>query len=284
MRPMDNWARKVENLADVPKIFRDAAAAEFDGKQPYALFAPAERWGWRKIHPKFLCLSRDAVSCLELDRSGVTKRTFPFGGVICVERGRILLHAWLKVSGSGEGAATAAMVEFNSVVEDLFHPIANTIRTAAAGIPPAGEEALREERRKLDFIVEASYKFANFAKLSLLPGEQVLEAVFAPEIRPRGFLGGLRLSIPAHLAVLTDREFILIEDEHHRGSGAAYGGIWRYVPLGKIEEFRLNGDGDGYLTLSARLAGGSYLDSRFSAASGEELQRLVEAYMRNRVS
>ena len=43
MRPMDNWARKVENLADVPKIFRDAAAAEFDGKQPYALFAPAER-------------------------------------------------------------------------------------------------------------------------------------------------------------------------------------------------------------------------------------------------
>ena len=281
MRPTDTWARKIGDLGSVPKIFRDFLPGESAGAFPYTVYAPTDRWGFRKSHPKLFFVLDDSITFLELGRAGVARRTFPFAGVTRVEMGRILLHAWIKVSGVSEGQNASVTVEFNSVVEDLFRPVAETIRAAAAGIPPAGEESLRPEWEKLDFLAKISIKFANFAKLGLIPGEEVLAAIFEPDIRQKG-LFGLRTVVPTHLVVLTDREMILISDDRHRDLHQTFGGIWSCMPLGKIGRMHAAEDEAGNPTLQAELVDGTRLDSRFSASNREELHRLQEAFAAQR--
>lgn len=273
----DNWARKLDNLGEMPRIFRDFMPKEYSGTFPYTVYAPADRWGFRKSHPKLMCILGGRLTFLELGRNGVTERTFSLADIACLEMGRILLHAWIRVGGIIEGRAVFVTMEFNSVVEDLFLPIMKTIRAKGAEIPPAGDEILRLEREKLGFLSGLSYKYANFAKISLMPGERVRVAFFEPDIRQKRLLG-IRTVVPAHLVMLTDRELIIIRDDRHRDAHESYGGIWSYIPLGKIEQLNVIGDPGGDPSLLARLTGGECLKSRFSATNREGLQRLLEAF------
>ncbi|MGE5549232.1 MAG: hypothetical protein ACM3ZC_01715 [Bacteroidota bacterium] len=281
MHHTDTWAKRIDDLAKVPKIFRSFLPAEDAGAMLYAIFAPAGRWGFRKVHPKLLYLHDGCLSFLALDREGVTERRFPIAEITCVEVGRILLHAWLKISGIIEGRTAAVQMEFNSVVEDLFRPVVEMIRIVAAGIPSAGDETLPLERRKFDALSAGSYKYANFAKLSILPGEQVLDSVFEPGLRQKRLLG-LRAAVPAHLAILTDRELITIGDDCPRGVRECYGGIWSYIPLRKVEELSVAGEAGGVLSLSVRLQGGESLTSVFSETNRSGLRRLQETFAAQR--
>ncbi|MGE5529472.1 MAG: hypothetical protein ACM3X6_10075, partial [Patescibacteria group bacterium] len=183
MRPSETWARKIDTPAAAPKAFRGFLPEAAAGAFPYTIYAPADRWGFRKVHPKLVALLESGVLWLELGREGVSRRIVPFTDVAWVEMGRILLHAWLRIAlFHGEGV-TRLELEFNSVVEGLFRRLAEAIRAAAARIPPAGAEALRQERDRLAFLYGVNHKFANFAKGSLIPGERALAAHFEPVAR-----------------------------------------------------------------------------------------------------
>lgn len=86
------WARKLADLSQVPRVFRDCLPPGVEAI-PHIIYAPADRWGFRKVHPKLLCAGPDAVTLLELGRNGVETRTIGMAGVTGVEMGRILATA-----------------------------------------------------------------------------------------------------------------------------------------------------------------------------------------------
>ena len=275
--PVYHWARKIDDLSQVPKVFRDHFPREYAGTFPHTVFAPADRWGFRKVHPKLLCLFDGGLSFLELGRGGVTRRDFALADLTCVETGRILLHAWIEIGGIIDGRPASVKIEYSSVVDHIFRPVVEAIRAATAGIPPAGEGGLALERGKLDHLIKLSYKMANFAKTSIMPGERVLDTVFEPAFRRRKFPGFTTVA-PAFLALLTDRELIFISDGRHREAHVGYGGIWRYMPLCRIGQLSVQGGTDRRFSLVARLAGGGDETGVFSEGNGEALRRLLEAF------
>jgi hypothetical protein len=82
------------------------------------------------------------------------------------------------------------------------------------------------------------------------------------------------------VAVLTDKEFIVIQDDERtrENRGVRYGGKWQYIALKHIGAVALSAQGNDILTLSLTLApGGRQLESIFAASRKEQLARLQAA-------
>lgn len=278
--PSDNWARRLTDLSQVPRVFREALPHRAESI-PHIIYAPTDRWGWRKAHPKILCVAQDAVTLLELGRNGVGSLTIPLSAVAGVEMGRILLYSWLTITGTGRNGTVAVKVEFNSVVESVFQPLAAMIRTATAGIHAGDREALRHEWRKLDPLAKESYKYANFAKASLLPGERVRVTAFEPGIQRKTWRG-TRTVVPANLAVLTDRELILIRDAPRREALENYGGVWHYLALERVAGLAVEQERDGMCSLIAQASGDYCVRCVFSTAHEGRVRRLRASFERQR--
>jgi hypothetical protein len=111
-------------------------------------------------------------------------------------------------------------------------------------------------------------------------GEKVLHSVWQPEIHARiaelfGWSFNRKLS-PAHLAILTDKEVILIRDEERtRGNrDVRYGGIRQFIPLDSIVAVSLTEQADDLLILSIHLSEDESVDSLFSVSKEQELVQL----------
>jgi hypothetical protein len=92
-----------------------------------------------------------------------------------------------------------------------------------------------------------------------------------------------RLVTPAHLALLTDRELILIAEPRERLAprGAAYGGVWHYVPLHRIRGVSLAPE-DEHLVLTIEVPGGARLRAVFGGANQGGAETLVRG-LRERI-
>ena len=107
-----------------------------------------------------------------------------------------------------------------------------------AALQPAGEPAgPAAETSPFAALADVNFKFMNFGLKTIPPGEPVLQILLQPEIRETvfAFLGFTltRRIAPAHLAILTERDLILIRDDPSQREKAKspYGGIWNYIPL-----------------------------------------------------
>ena len=125
----------------------------------------------------------------------------------------------------------------------------------------------------------SSFKFMNFARHSLLAGEQVLHAILQPEIRARRFtfLGKTfyRRISPTHVCILTDRELILIREEALKSLNDKYGGIWEYIPLDKLGSLSMSTRNDSLLALSIELVTGYGFECLFEATRQNEVEQLL---------
>jgi hypothetical protein len=138
------------------------------------------------------------------------------------------------------------------------------------------------EKANFDPLIRANFKFMNYARRSIRPGEKVIQTILQPEIR----LEVLRLfSVPlsrlvstAHLTILTDSELIIIKDDEKQGwlKGARYGGIWRYIPLEKVTAVSLTNKENNLLVLSILITQNQHFDSLFQAPKKPELELLLE--------
>jgi hypothetical protein len=124
----------------------------------------------------------------------------------------------------------------------------------------------------------------NYAKRSLLPGEQVAHFILQPEVRVEvlRLLGNSlfrRLSNP-HLTILTDRELILVQDGDGKRSGgsAKYGGVWSYIPLDKIMSISTADAQNDLLTMSIHLPGDDGIESMFSVSNRGEVDTLLSRF------
>jgi hypothetical protein len=277
---MMTWAKVIRAFDEVPEIYREACQRIFGARSafPYTVLAPVMSGTRHKDSEKLLCEVDDTFYVLERLGGRVTTLGYPWRTARDLEFGNILLYSWITLSGvTTDGVAAASTIVFNLATRRHFVPFINRMRPAPVA---AGEAGQTTELAKLDALAGASFKFMNFARESLVPGEAVLQTVWQPDLRETAatVLGWnlYRTVALAHLVLLTDKELILIWDDP-RGvvrAGTRRGGVWRYIPLRHVVSATLTQADDGLLTLSLGLTSNGRVDQVFAAARRGELEQL----------
>jgi hypothetical protein len=192
----------------------------------------------------------------------------------------VLLQSWIKISGiAREGVLATTTLKFNSVTDSLFAPFIDQIRGAAGDLADADREA---EIRTLDSRVQSNFKFRNYARRSLMPGEKIIDALWQPEIRNKllTLLGRsfFRTVAMTHLLILTERELIVIREDETSPrwrDESRYGGVWTYIPLDKITSVSLVPKETKLLALVIHLPENDSLESWFVASQQLAVDRFL---------
>ncbi|MBN1888586.1 MAG: hypothetical protein JW850_11370 [Thermoflexales bacterium] len=271
---MASWAKRIESYDAIPQVYQSSLKTLLGDSQTflYMVLTPAREKFFHKTTEKLVCDLGDAIYVLERAGKRVSVRGYRWDSIRDVEVGTVLLYAWITIRGvTTEGESTASTFEFNSASSHYFTPILNKIRPAARG----SDEASLAERAKFDYLTKLNYKFMNYARKSLVPGEKVIQTVWQPEIRLQ--VGPFSPSVTlAHLTILTDKELILIRDDERWGAyeDVRYGGIWQYIPLSSIVSASLADQPDALLTLSIHLSEHDRVERVFEISNKPQLERL----------
>lgn len=288
---MSAWAKVIEPGEAVPEAYRSSykMAVGEGSPLPYTVFAPAIA-GWRhKTTEKLLCEVNDTLYVWERIGDQVAVAAYPLSTISDLEIGCILLFSWITISGVTQaGLASSSTVEFNTATSRHFAHLVNKMRPAP-NTADAHEQGV--ERAKFDYLGADSFKFMNYALESLVGGAKVLQTLWQPKIcKPIITLGGrpflqTTLSL-AHLAILTDKEFIVIQDDERsrESRGIRYGGKWQYVALRHISAVSVREHADDVLMLALTLSpGGRRLEFAFAASRRQEIAQLkfaITAHLR----
>lgn len=277
-----SWAKQVECLEDVPEIFKGAFEYLVDegGALPYAVLTPRFEGFIRRENQKLVYILDHKVSILEDAKEGLLETCYDLWDIHYLEVGRILLKAWIKIVGvAADRLQVSSKLKFNTVTAYMFAPIIENIRTNGVGSYQADVSL---GTGVLDNLGQENFKLKNFAREGLLPGEQVIEVLLQPEVKRNLFsISGRSLyrgTSPAHVSILTDRELILIRDGDggRWGRGDRRGGVWNYIPLGRIASVSISTRPDDLLVNSISLAGGDQIHTVHSPAFRVELERFVD--------
>ncbi|MGB8980696.1 MAG: hypothetical protein WCC12_02365, partial [Anaerolineales bacterium] len=269
---MAAWSKVIESREDIPSVYRNLFDRHFDTRQhfPYVILTPPLDKFLRKTTEKLVCDTDDAIYVFERDGNQIDASRYAYRDVYGVEVGVVLLDAWLTISGkTSAGEAGLSTIEFNTTSLRYFEPILKKMRPAPR---PVDKAVLAAERDKFDSLATANFKFMNYGRESLIPGETVLQILLQPEIRQSlltvfGKTFYKTLS-PAHLTVVTDRELILIRDvERGRKATDRYGGVWQYMPLHRLDSVNLSDAANDRLTLSIHCQPGRTIEKLFESSS-----------------
>lgn len=278
-----SWARPVRAFDDVPEAYRSFFETLPPSKRdpfPYTVITPKFKGFVRPESEKLICNLGDAIFVLEKVGNRLTSLCYPLKDICYIEFGAILLHSWITITGPDiNGILTSSTLKFNLVTDYLIAPIVESIRcgtTTAIDTNPGTQTA------HFDSLVRSNFKFMNYARRSIRPGEKVIQTLLQPEIRfevLKLFSVPLsRLISTAHLTILTDSELIIIKDDEKQGwlKRARYGGIWRYIPLDKVIAASLTSKENDLLVLSILLTQNQHIESVFQALKKDELERFLE--------
>ncbi len=275
-----SWSRAIQTRADLPQFYQGYMDELLAGRAfPYAVLLPRFLGlARRELEHLIFSLERD-LYVLARDKHGLTTTRYALADVHYVEIGSILLHSWLTFSGLAAGKLTRSTLNFNAVNDHLLAPFIEQIRP----VPQSATTDLPTEQRKFDYLLNENYKFMNYARRSLLPGERVIQPLLQPEIRATliTLLGRSwsRTVAMAHIHILTDSEWIIIRDDEHApmGSGRVrHGGIWTYVPLDRISGVSLSMRQDERLTLTLQLPHDDRFESVFAPTNREALAAFLK--------
>lgn len=284
----DTWAKLVSDAKDIPQSFTkffqkiDQTPTPF----PYTVYAPPDRGYRHKSNPKLICLYDDRIYIAEKIKKQVVSHCFIFDDINYIEMGKMLLHSWLKINGAVDGQLSSIRVEYNTVVEGLFIQIQKRIRATLHNLEKTdnSEIQFRKEQQKFDYLSSENYKYMNYGKDSLLPGTEVYQILLQPDIRVKFWKYFMRTISFVHQTILTDKELIIIKDEDGSKMGyqMRYGGIWRYIPLNKINKLDVinNMEGDLY-TLSVYLPENVTISNLFTANQKPQLDLLRNNFERS---
>jgi hypothetical protein len=278
---MSSWSRVIESPEALPDVYRSSFNAVLgnESTMPYTVFAPAIAGLRHRTTEKLLCEAHDTIYVWERVSNRVILAAYPTETISDLEMGEILLFSWITIGGVTQaGEVSATTIEFNTATSRHYAHFVSLIRPTP---DPLAGIALDAEQAKFNYLTAESFKFGSFACSSLLEGEQVHQIVWQPKIRkPLTRLGKFTLyqtlALP-HVAVLTDKEFIVIQDDERtrESRGVRYGGKWRYIALKHIDAVALSAKGDDMVTLSLTLVpGGRQLEIVFATSLKEQIARL----------
>ena len=277
-----SWASRIESYADLSdayKSFFDPFL--FEGRDfPYTVLTPShERFIHRQSEKLISDFGRE-IYILERNGSTVEPQCYPVDGISYIEFRTALLASSFKICGmTSEGVHTSSTLIFNSISDYLFKPLMKRARLLTK---ESGNGIRSSELEKFDHLIEVNFKFMNFAKRSLLGGETVIQSLIQPEIK-EGLVTFLKKTYfktisPTHMSILTDREFIIIQEDAKRRKEDRYGGIWDYIPLNKIVSSSVKEKSEDMLMLTVQLPENTRFELLFQASAKEELNRLLNQF------
>ncbi|GIK37647.1 MAG: hypothetical protein BroJett011_14800 [Chloroflexota bacterium] len=275
-----SWLNVIRSFAEVPDVYRSSFEALIgDSQFPYTVLTPSYAGFIKRQNEKLVCYLDGKIHIMEEVTGLLTCTGYAVKDVSYVEAGKVLLQSWVKLSGMADrGLPNTSEFKFNTVTEHLCAPLVEKIRSATGR--SQGTD-LAVERSKFNFLGRANLKLMNYARRSILPGEQVIASLLQPEIRAKVLTLFNRTFYhtisPAHLSILTDRELILIKEDPEKGpgNGPRYGGLWTYIPLHKIAAVSLGERDPNTLTLSIHLPANDEVSSIFALANRSELEQFV---------
>jgi hypothetical protein len=281
-RTRASWAKAVLCFDMLPEAFKDVFKTLLGdtSRWPYTILLPTYEGFMRREAVRLIFSLDDKIYIVERARNTITCTCYPIRDISYVEQGMILLHAWVKINGiTADGVASSATLKFNAVTDYMFTPIVEAIR------PATGDRADTDhslELAKFDHLVRLNFKFMNYGKHSVLPGEKVIHTILQPEMRNEIFtaLGRSfsRIISTAHISILTDRELILIRDEEQSkwSRDAHYGGSRSYIPLDKISCISLAKREPDLLALCIHLPGDDTIVSLFPTSNEREVGAFLD--------
>jgi hypothetical protein len=278
-----SWARPVHSLDELPPAYLSFFEARPAGEAfPYAVLTPTFAGFMRRDTEKLVCCIEDRLIILEKTSREIRHTIFALADLNLVEVGGVLLKAWIKFQGraNDEASLTTVTLRYNAVTDWLFAPFIARIR--GTNDHPV-DTPYDIELDKLDAVALPSYKFRNYARRSVLPGDRIIAVLAQPEVRrPLVRLGRWsyqRTIIMAHVLILTDRELIIIRDDPDSPQAfdnARYGGVWDYLPLSKIERIALQNRDSAVVSMALALPLGDRVESLFASDRRAEVERFLQ--------
>lgn len=282
---MKAWAQLIKSYDEVPDMFKDSfrtlpiSPDEF----PYTVLTPSYEGFMRTMRctPKLVSTIDNKIYVIEKDKKESFSTCYLIENINYVEVGMILLKSWITISGLTETGLTTSTFKFSAVTLHLFMPIIEKIRQATGQSEPRTD--LKSELAKFNYLRTLHFKFMNYGRQSIMPGERVICTLLQPEIRTKLFTlfnrAFLRTISASHISILTDRELIIIREDQERWvKDTSYGGIWSYVPLNKVTAIALAENDDDTLTLSIELPAQDCLHARFSDANRFEVASFLSSF------
>lgn len=276
-RTIRTWARVLSSYEEVPFGFRPHFP-EPPIPMPYTIFLPQETGiFFQKRPPQLLWLEPDQLIILEAVRETVIRNSYPLESILYLEHGMILLKSWLTL----RTPAHITTMTFNTVSDRRFLPIIKAIRRNSPPSQSNGEQH-RHELAKLSYLNTVNYKYMNFGRHSIMPGDTIIRTVYQPAMwietvtmfRKTLF----KTYLTPHLSILTDRELILLT-EHSRtkkGEEKQYGGVFTYIPLRHIQQISFTTKHSN-LVMNIQLSDTIHLCSEFSSGNND-IEALAREY------
>lgn len=273
-----SWARPIKSYASVPYVYKEFFYPFFIGGRafPYTVLTPSLERFFHRDSEKLICNLQDEIWALERSGNTFEAQCYPLEGISYIEFKTALLASSIKICGlTDKGDCASSTFTFNSVTDYLFTPILNRARHAKIDVTTMVEDG---EPAWFDHLMKVNYKFMNYAKRSLMAGENVLHSILQPEIC-ESLISVLRKTYfrtisPTHMLILTDRELILIREENTRRKEDRYGGIWDYIPLSKITSLSLGEKANSLLVLSIQLPGNVQFELLYEVSAQEDVNHL----------
>jgi len=180
---MAAWSRVIESREEIPTFYNSSFDKYFEVDQPFphVVLTPALSKFPRSTTEKLVCDSDEAIYIFEKDRSQVRAICYPFRDICAVEIGSILLESWLTIHGrTSQGEARISTIEINTTSLRHFDAVLKRMRPLVKGVDQAQFAA---ERDKFNVLSDASFKFMNYGRQSLVPGETILQFLLQTDIR-----------------------------------------------------------------------------------------------------
>jgi hypothetical protein len=281
---MKKWARRLTSYDEVPSGFEEEFP-EYTSQFPYTVLIPEEESSSRFQNNReamLLCLDDEQFVIIEAIRGKAVATSYPLDSITYIEHGRVLLKSWLKVSSPW----FSTTVMFNTASESVLRPVIEAIRPKADSDEPESLRLARHQQEvsQLGYLWKTNFKYFTLAKQSILPGERVLETVYQPDIR----INTLNLFkkpvfskyLTGHLAILTDKELILIRESKRTKSlkETLYGRVLTYIPRSQIKDISFERDtGKTDYAMNITLKDKARLRSEFLTDSVVNLEVFKEA-------
>ncbi len=256
-RGFNTHASLLRNISELPTKLQSpavAALAAHENIQAVIMFPPQIQRGWCYVPGQALLFTDTGVTHL---LASIWPDEEP--QVTCIQGydlvymkvTLLLLYGFLEIVAQEQDTTTRFTMEFNTVAWDGLSPFLQQL-LQATGPKQAdmGEKASRPHARQA--LRDLPSKFSNGAKIyGLLPGEELEELVFQPDVWKSRWYFFPRPILANTLLLLTSNYLVVIQEE----LGVKQGWLLSYIPRKNIIEIQ-NRPGQLWNELSVQMTRG----------------------------
>ncbi|NWG15528.1 MAG: hypothetical protein HXY41_02730 [Chloroflexi bacterium] len=253
-KPIEYFLYPVHDLDDLPAPVVEMIRRHADLKtirhivvvppQDYAIARYTRRkslsFGLRVTPQRTLVSAGGRIVVVEMAADGaLSARAILLENLLYADLATILLYGYMKLVWAENEQVETLLIEYNTVGEHIMRHLLEEARTQIAARSALAD--LPGQAFQLPF------KFQNYLKYSLLPGEQVQAAVFEPA-RRQGKRWYSPYIAPNRAVAITSRHLIILEEELRRfllprlekRESITYGIITRFCPSDRVQALNVH--------------------------------------------